>query len=107
MTEFSFDLFIASVPIKVISKFDHVVLENLNIYRMRNRACVLDRHWGNVLARPRSPILVTYNGIHAQLQKTEGGQGAEPLEKDLLAMPFRLLENTFSTSSSIPGFLDN
>ena len=75
MTEFSFDLFIASVPIKVISKFDHVVLENLNIYRMRNTACVLDIHWGNVLVRPRSPILVTYNGIHAQLQKTEGRPG--------------------------------
>ena len=75
MTEVSFDLFIASVPIKFISKFDHVLLENLNIYRMRNRACVLDIHWGNVLARSRSPIVVTYNGIHAQLQSIDGGPG--------------------------------
>ena len=28
-----------------------------------------------MLARPRSPILVTYNRIHAQLEKTEGGPG--------------------------------
>ena len=28
-----------------------------------------------MLARPRSPILVTYNGIHAHLEKTERGPG--------------------------------
>ena len=30
-----------------------------------------------MLARPRSPILVTYNGIHAQLEKRERGPGGE------------------------------
>ena len=62
-------------------------------------------HFGNVLAR--TPILVTYSGIHVEMEKTEGGLGAEPPEKFLLATPFRLLENAFSAPSTIPGFLEN
>ena len=60
-----------------------------------------------MLARPQSPILVTYNGIHAQLEKTERGPGGGAPIKFFLATPFRLLESTFSASLSIPGFLEN
>ena len=34
---------------------------------------MLDIHWRNVLARPR--FSVTYNGIHAEVQKEERGPG--------------------------------
>ena len=36
--------------------------------------CVLDIHLGNVL--PRTAILITYNGLHAKMQKTEQGSGS-------------------------------
>ena len=39
-------------------------------------------------------------------KRENGGLGAEAPEKFLLATPFRLLQNTFSASSSIPGFLE-
>ena len=65
---------------------------------------MLDIHCGNVLARARSPILVTYTGSHAQVRKRERGLGAPPPEKFMLTAPLRLLENTFSASSYIPGF---
>ena len=54
-----------------------------------------------------TPISVTYNGIHVEMEKTERGPGGGAPRKILLATPFRLLENAFSASSSIPGFLEN
>ena len=42
---------------------------------------MLDIHWVNVLARPRSPILVTYNGIHGQVHNTERGPGGSAPRK--------------------------
>ena len=58
---------------------NHVMLENLVIYRMCSRMCVLDTHSGNVLAR--TPILFTYNRIHAKMEKTEEGSGGGALRK--------------------------
>ena len=62
-------------------------------------------HLGNVLAR--TLLLVTYNGIHVEMENIEWGPGGGAPRKILLATPFRLLENAFSASSSIPGFLEN
>ena len=66
---------------------------------------MLDIHLGFVLAR--TLILVTYDGIRAQMQKTEQGSGGSAPEKFLLAMPFRLLENFFSASLSISSLSEN
>ena len=62
-------------------------------------------HLGNVLAW--TLILVTYNGIHVEMESMEREPGGGAPRKILLATPFRLLENAFSASSSIPGFLEN
>ena len=67
---------------------------------------MLDINWGgDVLDRPRflSPI----TGFMLKCERENGGLGALPPEKFLLATPFRLRENTFSASSSTPGLLEN
>ena len=95
MTEFSFGLFIT------------LCLRNsfLNFLHEKTMVYWFAIHFGNVLARPL--ILVTYSGIHVEMEKREGGLGVEPPKNFLLATPFRLLENAFSAPSTIPGFLEN
>ena len=95
MTEFSFGRFIT------------LCLRNsfLNFLHGKTMAYWFAIHFGNVLAR--TPILVTYSGIHVEMENTEGGSGGGAPEKFLLATPFRLLENAFSAPSTIPGFLES
>ena len=63
MTEFSFGLFIT------------LCLRNsfLNFLHEKTMAYWFAIHFGNVLARPL--ILVTYSGIHVEMEKREGGPG--------------------------------
>ena len=66
---------------------------------------MLDILLGDVFVR--TPIIVTCKEIHFQMQTKNGGLGEEPLEKCLLPKPFRLQENAFSVSSSIPSLSEN
>ena len=69
MTEFSFDFFIT------------LCLRNsfLNFLREKTMAYWFAIHCGNVLAR--APVLVTYSGIHVEMENTEGGPGGSALRK--------------------------
>ena len=84
MTEFSLDLFITPVPIKLICKFSNVVLENLIVYRI----CALHiQLLGNVLD---------------SCSNRKGRTGV--WGKFLLATLFRLLENAFQLRHLFQAF---
>ena len=69
MTEFSFDLFITPVPTEV----------HFYISYIKTMPYWFAIHLGSVLAW--TPILVTYNGIHVEMEKTERGPGGGAPEK--------------------------
>ena len=50
--------------------------------------CVHDIHWGECFAW--TPVLITYNGIHAQVQRGEWGSGGSTPRKIFASHPLQI-----------------